>query len=192
MSDFNKAFNILMKLEFNSPKNALHKNKGENGLTFMGIYQVAHPDLKIWEIISQTIAMLYDSEKEEKELISNVSVVLSQDNELKEKVKQFYKKTFWDRAKLDCVNSQKICEEIFIFGVNVGMRNAIRKAQKLIGAIPDGIVGDQTIEALNCCQEDYFDMAFDEIEKRYYADLISKRPSLSIFERGWNKRADAV
>ncbi|EAJ5705084.1 peptidoglycan domain protein, partial [Campylobacter fetus] len=27
-----------MKLEFNNPHDALHKNKTENGFTFMGIY----------------------------------------------------------------------------------------------------------------------------------------------------------
>ena len=35
----------------NDNKKLLHKNDGENGLTYFGIYQSAHPNLKIWKII---------------------------------------------------------------------------------------------------------------------------------------------
>ncbi|WP_303296956.1 hypothetical protein [Campylobacter fetus] len=39
MANFRKSMEILLKLEFNNPNDALHKNKTENGFTFMGIYQ---------------------------------------------------------------------------------------------------------------------------------------------------------
>ncbi len=42
MANFRKSMEILLKLEFNNPHDALHKNKTENGFTFMGIYQGAH------------------------------------------------------------------------------------------------------------------------------------------------------
>ena len=39
---FKRALEILYKLEFNNPQNALHKNPTESGYTFMGIYETAH------------------------------------------------------------------------------------------------------------------------------------------------------
>ena len=41
MASMDKVFDIMLKLEFNSPANALHTNKTEIGYTFMGIYQKA-------------------------------------------------------------------------------------------------------------------------------------------------------
>ena len=41
---FKKSFDEMLGLEFGSPYNALHKNKWENGYTFMGIYK----GIKMW------------------------------------------------------------------------------------------------------------------------------------------------
>jgi lysozyme family protein len=184
-SNFKKAFDILMGLEFSNPSNALHQNKGENGLTFMGIYQVAHPNWAGWGIIKEGIELHNGNIKEaSKELYSSTRIQYL--------VEDFYKEKFWDRAKLDSVESGKKCEEVFIFGVNAGMRTSIRKTQKLVGAVADGIVGSQTIEAINKFPEGKFDMMFDEIEIQYYADIIKKKPSFKIFENGWENRARAV
>ena len=72
------------------------------------------------------------------------------------------------------------------------MRAAIRKAQRLVKALPDGIVGSLTIKALNEFNPIIFDMVFDEIEKKYYDDLIEKKPSFAVFKKGWHRRAKAV
>tara|TARA_R110000851_G_scaffold333075_2_gene511025 strand:+ start:5335 stop:5901 length:567 start_codon:yes stop_codon:yes gene_type:complete len=182
---FNNAFSILTNLEFSSSSNALHKNKGENGLTFMGIYQVAHPDWVGWDRIIKTLLAQKGNVKE-------ASIILMENTNLPDLVSDFYKKKYWDRARLDEILDQRIGEEIFIFGVNVGMRTAIRKAQKLIGVVADGIIGSQTISALNSYEASKFDMEFDDIEKQYYADLIEKKPSFKCFENGWKNRAEAV
>jgi lysozyme family protein len=185
MANIKPALDQLFKLEFSSPRNALHINPGENGLTFMGIYQVANPTLKLWDIVETTLA---DNNGD----IHAASEELYLDSVARGIVENVYKWNYWDKAKLDKVYSQKIAEEIFIFGVNAGMRTAIRKAQKLVGAVADGIVGSQTIEALNAFDEDKFDYAFDELEVQYYDDLIAKKPSFARFKKGWYNRASAV
>lgn len=185
MANIKLALEELFKLEFSSPRNALHVNPGENGYTFMGIYQAANPTLELWGLVEKALEA-NDGD------IHKASEELYHDSVARGIVENVYKWGYWDKAKLDRVNSQIIAEEIFIFGVNAGMRNAIRKAQKLIGATPDGIVGVQTIKALNDFDESKFDYMFDELEMQFYDDLIVKKPSFARFKNGWRNRAKAV
>ncbi|MBR8461621.1 hypothetical protein KDE12_01995 [Campylobacter sp. faydin G-105] len=55
--------------------------------------------------------------------------------------------------QLNRLHSQRIADELFIFGVNAGVLNATRLAQKLLGIKCDGIVGEATIKALNSYDE---------------------------------------
>ena len=167
MANFNDAFQILMRLEFSKPENALHKNPTESGWTFMGIYQ----DGGNIEKISRA---LYASEN------------------LRAQVRAFYKEAYWDRMRLDEISSQLKANEMFIFGVNVGVKPAVRVAQQLVGVVNDGIVGDQTIAAINRYDEERFDKQFDRAELEYYNKLIEKNPRLKIYANGWRNRALAV
>ena len=184
-ADLKKSLDILFDLEFSNPANALHKNKGENGLTYKGIYQTAHPRWDGWEIIENA---LYDNNQD----IKKTSIGLHDNVVLNNLVVEFYRDSFWNRAKLSEINSQKKADEIFIFGVNVGMRTAARKTQKLVGVVADGIIGNLSIKAINEFDEDLFDMQFDEIELQYYDDIIRKKPSFAMFRNGWKNRALTV
>tara|TARA_R110001632_G_scaffold231792_3_gene371070 strand:- start:3732 stop:4295 length:564 start_codon:yes stop_codon:yes gene_type:complete len=184
--NFLKSYDKLMSLEHSKPQNCLHINKNENGFTFRGIYQTAHPKLKIWDLIEQYLREYHylDFKTNSKDL---------HDNEYLNKLcQEFYKNNFWDRAKLDKIYSLKKCQEIFIFGVNAGMSTAIRKAQKILNVSIDGIIGNVTLNALNSFNEDDFDIIFDEYEIKYYKDIINKNQSFKIFENGWKKRALSV
>jgi len=174
-----------MKLEFNSPSNYLHKNKTERDYTVAGIYKYAHPNWLGWFIVSDTI-------QRDEGNISMASRELYRNTHLTELIMKFYKEKFWDRMRLDEVHSDNTATELFIFACNSGTRNAIRKAQKLTGVDADGFVGRITIGALNAFNEDEFDMKFDEVEKQFYEDLIAKKPSFSIFKKGWFNRAEYV
>ena len=185
MANIESSIALLMTLEHPNLKKALHKNSGENGYTYKGIYQSEHPHWIGWNFIN-------DALKINRHNLPKTSLYLEQGEYLQKAVKFFYKNEFWNLAKLDQVNSQDIAEEIFIFGVNTGMRNAIRKAQKLVGAEDDGFVGDETLEALNRANVKDFDMEFDEVEKQYYDAVIKRKPYLAINKKGWYNRADAV
>ena len=100
-----------MSLEFNSPKNALHKNPNEKGLTFMGIYEAAHPNWQGWWQVRAAINAYGDLKK--------ASVALYNDDALVELVGKFYKANYWDALCLDDVNSQLKANELFCFAVNV-------------------------------------------------------------------------
>ena len=104
MADFNKAFEILKRLEFKDCSNALHKNEGEEGWTFMGIYQKAHPNSKIWKELEKYQEIESDIKKLSR-LLCNNTIALQE-------VKNIYRQKYWNRAKLYDVKSQKIAEEI--------------------------------------------------------------------------------
>ena len=185
MADIRKSMELLKQVEHsNRNDKLLHKNKGENGLTFFGIYEVAHPDWKGWSIIERYLEFTPDV-KECSKILANVS-------DLMELVNKFYKVKFWDKARLDEVNSQKIADEIFIFGVNVGMKVAVIKTQFLLDAEPDGILGNKTLALLNQYDEDGFDVLFDEQEIKHYDKLISLHSKFKINEACWHNRARAV
>lgn len=184
MAMFYYGFEKLKELEFNSPYTMLHKNPTEKGLTFYGIYEEAYPNWSGWRVIKEVI----DSSED----LKSASYTLSKDESLLNKVRQFYKSNFWDVAKLDKVKSQKIAEEIFCFGVNVGIFRSIKLAQELVGVYKDGKVGPITLQAINACDESVFDNMFDIMEQKYYNSLIEKNPKLAIYKDGWMNRAQSV
>lgn len=184
MKNFTNAFYTLMSLEFNSPKNALHKNPNEKGLTFMGIYEAAHPSWQGWGQVRAAINAYGDLEK--------ASVALYNDASLVELVGKFYKANYWDAMRLDEVDSELKACELFVFGVNVDTVPAVRVLQRLLGVVVDGIMGQKTLKALNDYNEQSFDVDFDRAEIAYYRNLVKAKPEYHIYERGWINRAEKV
>lgn len=185
MADIKKAMSILAYVEHNNDNlQVLHKNKGELGLTFWGIYQSAHPTLSIWNTINKTLKIEPN--------IKNAGLLLMKDNELLNQVNAFYKREFWDRMKLDEIHSQHIANEIFIFGVNVNWKIAIKETQKLIGVEADGLIGSKTLSVLNSFNENKFDRVFDEVEIKYYESIVKNKPHLAVNLKGWFSRARYV
>lgn len=182
--NYEEAFKIVTRLEFNSPRNALHVNEGEEGYTFMGIYQKAHPKWQGWSIIKD-LESKYSN-------IKDLSKACYDSCTLQDLVKDFYKTNFWDKLRLDEVKSAKICFEMFVFGVNAGLKNAVKLAQRVVGVLDDGIIGPKTIHALNNYDEDKFDREYDLLEIQFYEMLVSKRPAFKSFINGWTNRALAV
>lgn len=185
MAKIEETMNLLAALEHSGRENkVLHQNNHENGLTFWGIYESENPHWKGWGAVKSCMALYPD--------IKTCSKVLFQTGWVYGLVIDFYKKEFWDKAKLDLITSQKKADEIFIFGVNVGMKTAIMKAQKLVGAGKDGFAGNETVRMLNEFDEHEFDVTFDDIEKDYYDAIIKSKPYLVENKAGWYNRADAV
>jgi len=188
MADFKRSMQILRDLEFSKPGKCLHRNKTENGLTYWGIYEGAHPDWKEWFYITDVLKeQNFDKEK--------ASAILYADERLTNEVYKIYKAEYWDKMRLGEIISQKIADEMFIFGVNADCPPAVKLAQKIVrfsGKDIDGRVGAKTLQALNAYDPSKFDKEYDEGEKRYYAAIISANPQFRIYANGWRNRAEAV
>ena len=185
MNKFNKAMEILKLVEHsNRNDKLLHKNEGENGLTYFGIYQSAHPKLNMWKTIESYLKLESD--------IKKCSVILSNVSDLTGEVYRFYKQEFWDKMGLDKVNSGHICNEMFIFGVNVNWDKCNKEVQKMIGVKDDGIIGDKTIAKINEVDEEWFDKEFDKVEMEYYERIVEQKPYLAKNLKGWFNRSLVV
>ena len=185
MADIKKVMDILYKVEFSSPKDVLEKNPTEDGWTFMGIYQGAFPQLDLWKVIRQKLQQYNGDMKLVGSMLYNNATV-------REMVEAFYKKEFWDKARLDEVVSQQVANEIFVAGVNMGMKKAVMLAQKLVGVPADGLVGPKTLKAINAFDDAVFDEMYDMLEIDHYEMIIAANPSKRIYAKGWRNRAMAV
>lgn len=184
MAKFEEAFRKVLKLEFSSPANALHYNVGEKGYTYMGIYEYAHPHWKGWSKIHETM----DKER----IKSKASSMLYYDKALTELVAEFYKKEFWDKMRLDEVDAQVVAEEMFVFGVNAGTKRAVKLAQKVVKVSVDGVIGKQTLGALNKAIPAEFSTLYDLEEIEYYEGLVAKNEKFTKYLKGWRNRALAI
>ena len=181
MSNFKKSFDEMLNLELSSPYNALHKNKGESGYTFMGIYEGAHSNWKGWEIVYCTLKLYKDLRKASYECYQNIF--------LTDLVKEFYKLNFWDKLRLDEIRSDRIADLIFKFGVNVGIKRAVRYAQMVANARIDGIIGANTINALNSLDSGYFEERYKAEFIKFYDDLAKdNHDKYGRFLKGWLNR----
>ena len=185
MAKIEEALAIMYRLEFSNEDNVLEQNATENGWTFMGIYQGAFPNLDLWKVIRQKMQQYNGDMKLVGSMLYNNATV-------REMVEAFYKKEFWDKAKLDEVHSQQIANEIFVAGVNMGMKKAVMLAQKLVCVPADGLVGPKTLAAINKYDDAAFDEMYDVLETDHYEMIIAANPSKRIFAKGWRNRAVAV
>lgn len=179
-NNFDKSFDELIKLEFNNKYDALHKNDGENGYTFMGIYESAHPNWQGWNFIYKY--------KNSHETIEKASAEAYKDTYLRELVKEFYKTEFWDKMRLDELKNERIADLIFKFAVNTGIKRAVKYAQRVADVRTDGLIGEKTAKALNSLDVTIFEKKYKDIFKKFYNYLVEKNPKYKKFLFGWQKR----
>lgn len=112
-----------------------------------------------------------------------------------EEAKRIYKTTYWDRIKLDEIKNEKLQELMFDAAVNHGYSRAVLLAQRAYNTlnkdeiVEDGIIGSQTIGALNSYPYETA-IAFTFLIERgkYYAAIVQGNPSQKAFIRGWTNR----
>ncbi len=110
-------------------------------------------------------------------------------NLTEEEAKAIYKRDYWDRIKGDLIEDQAVAENIFDTAVNMGVRTASRLVQLTVDVTPDGIIGKETLKAINKADAKSFLTEFTLAKIARYAHLCNKNKSLSKFLLGWINRA---
>ncbi|WXG60524.1 putative peptidoglycan-binding domain-containing protein [Campylobacter concisus] len=64
--------------------------------------------------------------------------------------------------------------------------------QNMLGLTSDGVMGTNTLKALNAYDTVAFDSDFDRAEIAYYRNLVKAKPAYYIYEKGWINRAEKV
>jgi lysozyme family protein len=165
MADFNPAFE---KMIVDEGGYVLHTVPGDTGgMTYAGIARNPNPQWPGWNLI--------DNGAIDNPLLTGM-------------VRNFYKVEYWDRIRGDDITSQVVAESVFNFGVNTGIKVATKLAQLIVGATPDGAVGNVTLQKFNAINPDAFKNAYALAKIARYADICKKNKTQSKFLLGWVQR----
>lgn len=134
MANFTIALKKVLKNEggyANNPNDA-------GGETYKGISRKNHPTWTGWISIDQI----------KKAHPKGFKTILEHTPELQDKVKDFYKRRFWDELYLDTCGNQELANQAFDMAVNAGIKAGVKILQKVLGIPADGILGSVTKKAI--------------------------------------------
>lgn len=134
MANFTIALKKVLKNEggyANNPNDA-------GGETYKGISRKNHPTWAGWISIDQI----------KKAHPRGFKTILEHTPELQDKVKDFYKRRFWDELCLDDCANQELANQAFDMAVNAGIKAGVKILQKVLGVPADGILGNVTKQAI--------------------------------------------
>lgn len=109
--------------------------------------------------------------------------------------RRLYSTYFWFPGRFELVKDQSVATKVFDFAVHAGLRRSVRLLQHLLVSdfgkrlSVDGIVGPATLAAVNSVDPRRLVVAFSRAQASYYRELVSERPVLSRFIKGWLRRA---
>ncbi len=161
--------------------------KGDKGgETYMGVARNLHPNWKGWEIIDSYKLTFGDIKR-------NTKIDIP---ELTKLVNDFYYNSFYIKYNIDKIKHGSLQEIIFDWCVNSGYWGSCG-TQKVLNRFfdydlkLDGIIGKNTIKAINAC---YPEMLFNAIKSSRinYYHVIAKRGENHKFLKGWLKRIEAI
>lgn len=159
MAEFKPAFDKMLLDEGGL---VLHKVDGDRGgLTYGGIARNANPHWPGWGYIDR-------GQEPPAQLVFD-----------------FYRTSYWELLHGDEIESQRVADSIFNFGVNAGVKVGGKLAQAVVGVTPDGVLGPQTIAALNRYDENLFVANYSLAKIARYAEIARKNPTQRKFLLGW-------
>jgi len=164
MADFNPAFEKMIADEGGYQLTNIPGDRG--GMTYAGIARNPNPQWPGWALVDR------------KEFGGPLTPM----------VRDFYRQHYWNLVRGDEIADQAIAENIFNFAVNAGPGIAIKLAQLIAGATPDGAIGPKTIELLNRCTSQNFIASYALAKISRYANICNKDKTQSKFLLGWLNR----
>lgn len=189
MADYKKAYELLKRWENRSTARGLivYSNISEDkgGETVLGIARKIHPNLTMWEEVDRI-----KKEVGLKDLVY-LSKKLMENSLINDTALRLFKENYWDRMRCGIINNQRFAENVFLLGVNAGIKRGVKVGQQACAITVDGIIGKNTIEAWKTAGENEC-KRFTEIEIEYYKSLVVKDIRQQKFLQGWINRANSV
>lgn len=165
MANFEPAFEQMIKDEGGY---VLHEIPGDTGgVTYADIARNKNPQWSGWALVDK------------KEFGGSLTTM----------VRDFYRAEFWGKMRGDELTNQDVANTIFNFGVNAGMGMAVKLAQLVVGATPDGGIGPKTVERLNQITDGQrFKEQYALAKIARYAEICNRNRTQSKFLLGWVNR----
>jgi len=115
-------------------------------------------------------------------------------NLTKEKAIDIYYNDYWLPMNLEGIKDENLVLQIYDHGVNTRSKSykfkiTIKMLQRIVNVVDDGIVGRNTLKAINEAEFSVYDL-FVKRRKIFYMNLATKKPNLEVFLKGWLKRVD--
>lgn len=191
MANFDEAYNITLGHEggyANDPADV-------GGETYKGVARRYHKTWEGWVFV--------DMKKSD----PNFPGCLKDIPLLDTAVKKFYKAYYWDINLLDYIKSQRIANEMFDTGVNMGTSRAgkfLQLALNLLNKngklwkdiVVDGKVGKNTLRALKSCMayrgDAFLYKVINILQGNHYLEYMQKSPIQEKFAYGWLNRVDFI
>ena len=187
MADFKISFQKTMANEGGYTKDP----NDAGGETYAGISRVYNPNWNGWKII--------DSLKTK----PNFPKSLDSDTTLHEEICNFYQQQYWDVNRLTEVKSQKIADEMFDTGVNLGVKRASKFLQEALNylnrngqsypdLVVDGVIGKASLDALDYIiqhsDEEILLKIMNVLQGMHYLNYMKQSPTQEKYTRGWFSR----
>ena len=103
--------------------------------------------------------------------------------------KLIYRARYWNPLGCEEIQSKILAMIIFDQGVNRGIGAAARSIQKLVGVKVDGMIGPQTIAAINEKQGKQLALDFVFDAQEAYGRIVQYNNSQVVFIVGWLRRS---
>lgn len=157
---------------------------GDRGAeTIFGIARAIHPNLKLWEYLDTYKKGL---EPFDKSKYKALETLCKGNVQFKQEMASFYKKEFWDKIKGDEIECQEAANAIYDFAVNSGVKRAVEYAQKTLNLMVDGIMGVETLKAINDAGVKFVNHYCDNRAEFFKA--IANKGQNAKFLNGWLNR----
>lgn len=104
-----------------------------------------------------------------------------------EDFKKILKRQYWDKWKADMINNQSVANLLVDWLWGSGKWGIIIP-QRLLGVPADGVVGMNTINALNSANQRIIYNKVWQARKEFYEKIVKNNPSQSKWLKGWINR----
>mgnify|MGYP000860266343 FL=1 len=110
-------------------------------------------------------------------------------------VEDVYRTEFW---RFDGLKSDAVAAKIFDMAVNMGLRTAVRYAQRAVNDVrvadklaEDGTWGPMTEQAVNATAPSVMVENLKAFSLYHYDEIVERDPSQMVFMKGWTRRAES-
>ena len=166
MADFNKHIEPLVETE--GGYRLVHVPGDRGGRTYAGISEKFNPDWEGWELIDSGAPL---------------GLIIAA-------VHRRYSSHYWEKIQGDLITDDDVAEILLSSVVLSGPVPSILMAQQAVEATQDGVMGPNTIQAINGCSVDLFEARFTLARINRFRGICNRdrSRSQSAFLLGWLNR----
>lgn len=166
MADVSAAIHYVLGWEDSTLSGVITVDGG--GRTRFGIAEKFHPEL--------TASLFYSSMGKDAALVIAFGV---------------YAKSYADPLCIEDIGDQDVANKLLSLGVNIGVIEAGKMLQDVLGIACNGRIGAITLTTLDQSVPAEVLQRLRVVAEQYYDNLIEKNPKLAVYRAGWLRRAEA-